>query len=97
LYENSALTSYTEDQYTSAVKALQYIFCKKNHNLDEYIVKVLLPEALIKICMRVYQCSKLAAEEYLKRDNKVNNYKFHPKGSAVYSPVVSSSSKNKNY
>lgn len=86
LYENSAMTSYTYDQYMSAVKALQSIFCKKNNKYDEYIVKVLLPEALIKICMRIYQCSKDAAEEFLKKNNIKNSFADYPKGSAIYSP-----------
>jgi len=80
LYSHAALTSYTLDQYTSAVKALQEIFCKKDNKADEYIVKVLLPEALIKICMRIYQCSKEAAEEYLQKNNFKNNFKEVPKG-----------------
>lgn len=63
----------------SAVKALQSIFCKKNHKYDEYIVKVLLPEALIKICMRIYQCSKDSAEEYLKKNNIQNSFADCPR------------------
>ncbi|CAF0748399.1 unnamed protein product [Brachionus calyciflorus] len=85
LYENSAMTSYTYDQYMSAVKALQSVFCKKNNKYDEYIVKVLLPEALIKICMRVYQCSKGSAEEFLQKNNIKKCFKEYPKGSVIFS------------
>lgn len=56
----------------------------KLKKLDEYIVKVALPEALIKICMRVYQCSKLAAEEYLKELNLDKKEESFPKDSAAY-------------
>ena len=86
------LNSFSYDQYMSAVKALQSVFCQ-NHNKvfrnlcfsrnfdetycifvvvlkrDEYIVKVLLPEALIKICMRIHQCSKSLAESYLQKSD----------------------------
>ena len=44
---------------------------------------MLLPEALIKICMRIYQCSKEAAEEYLQKNNFKNDFKQYPKGSIV--------------
>jgi hypothetical protein len=77
------MTSYREEQYMSCVKALQFIFCKKNNQLDEYIVKVLMPEALLKICMRVYQCSKQSAEDFLMRDNKRNNFFNCPRDSIV--------------
>jgi len=83
LYSNAALSSYTLEQYTTAVTALQSIFCKKNNKCDEYIIKVLLPEALIKICMRIYQCSKEAAEDFLQHDNFKNNFEKCPQGSAV--------------
>jgi hypothetical protein len=49
----------------AATETLQTIFCKKNHKLDDYIVKVLLPEGLIKITMRIYQCGKDLAENFL--------------------------------
>lgn len=77
------MTSYTQEQYMSAVKALQSIFCKKNNKYDEYIVKVLLPEALIKICMRVYQCGKNSAEEFLKKNNIKNSFSDRPQGSIL--------------
>ena len=69
LYENSALLCFKSDQFTSVIHALQSIFCKKNNKHDDYIVKVLLPEALIKICMRIYQCGKYSAEEFLLKNN----------------------------
>lgn len=87
LYENSRLSAYTYDQYMGAVQGLQYIFCKKDFRYNEYIVKVLLPEALIKICMRIYQCGKDAAEEFLKM-NFDKNPNLYPRGSAVYSPAT---------
>lgn len=71
----------------SAVKALQTVFCKKDHKYDEYIVKVLLPEALIKICMRIYQCGKDSAEDYLAKNNIKTSFVDYPRGSAVYSPA----------
>ena len=103
MYCNTALTSYTREQYSAAVQALQNIFCKKDNKVkykvlfinieclkfflfwkcDDYIIKVLLPEALIKICMRIYQCSKEAAEEYLQKNNFKNDFKQYPKGSIV--------------
>lgn len=83
LYSNTALNSFRSEQYTAAAKALQSIFCRKNNKFDEYIVKVLLPEALIKMCMRIYQCGKEAAEEFLQRDNFKNNFKDFPRGSAI--------------
>jgi hypothetical protein len=52
--------------------------------LDEYIVKVMLPEALIKICMRVYQCSKDAAEEYLKKNNLKSKVETAPVDSITH-------------
>lgn len=73
------MISYREEQYMSAVRALQFVFCKKNHDLDEYIVKVLLPEALVKICMQVYKCSKAAAEDYLRFDHKKTKFRQCPK------------------
>jgi len=85
LYENSAMSSYRYDQCMAAVHALQAIFCKKDYRYNEYIVKVLLPEALIKICMRIYQCSKDAAEEFLQVNNQ-NRPNAYPRGSAIYSP-----------
>jgi hypothetical protein len=82
------MTSYREDQYTAVVRVLQPLFSTKNHNRDDYIVKVLMPEALIKICMRVYQCSKESAETFLLRDNKRTNFVNYPKGSATHSPAL---------
>ena len=77
--------SYTQDQILAAVKALQSIFCKNSNKLDEYIVKVLLPEALIKICMQVYQCAKEPAEDYLKEINLKKNSETAPIGSIKFS------------
>lgn len=79
LYSNAVgLGSYTQTQISAAVEALQLIFCRNNHKLDGYIVKVALPEALIKICMRIYQCSKDAAELYLKENNLDKKKKTNP-------------------
>ncbi len=33
--------------------------------------------------MRIYQCSKEAAEEYLQKNNFKNDFKQYPKGSIV--------------
>jgi hypothetical protein len=40
LYCNTALTSYTREQYSAAVQALQNIFCKKDNkvNFDKLII-----------------------------------------------------------
>jgi hypothetical protein len=42
-------------------------------------VKVLLPEALIKICMRINQCSKEDAEDYLHKNDRKNPIDFKDK------------------
>ena len=51
------------------VRKFFYLISTTKKKRDEYIVKVLLPEALIKICMRIHQCSKLVAESYLEKYN----------------------------
>ena len=46
---------------------------------DDYVEKVLLGEALTKICMRVRECSKPIAEQFLKLEiqkHKNLNYKI---------------------
>lgn len=96
LYENTAMNNYTYDQYMSAVRALQYVFCKKDSRYNEYIVKVLLPEALIKICMRIYQCSKDSAEEFLKKNNS-KNPDARPNGSAIYASPILNSNETSGY
>ena len=53
--------------------------CKINGENDKYIVEVLLPEALVKICMRVYKCSKEEVKEFLEHDNIKNCFKCKPK------------------
>ena len=35
-----------------------------------YLGKVMLPEALIKICMTVYRCQKEEAENYLQKNDR---------------------------
>ena len=45
----------------------------------------MLPEALIKICMRIYQCSKKSAEEFLQKNNVKTIKNKYPKGSVVRS------------
>jgi hypothetical protein len=104
LYERTALTCFTEQQYKSALKALQWIFCKKDNKVTlnieyilfqfillflnsnakyvDYIIKVLLPEALIKITMRIYQCGKQAAEDYLCENTLQTAMNCVPKNSA---------------
>ncbi len=52
---------------------LRIVFFSK---YDDYLVKVLLPEALIKMCMRVYQCNKENAEEHLFYNDRDNPIEF---------------------
>lgn len=69
LYQNGACCSYTPEQQLQASKTLESIFCRNDKRYVDYVCKVLLPESLIKICMRVFQCAKPEAEEYLHRNN----------------------------
>jgi len=73
---NAATGGYSHDQYMTATYALRSVFCKSGNKYDDYIVKVLLPEALIKICMRIHQCSKDDAEEFLQKCNTRNAVEF---------------------
>ena len=71
LYSSITFTSFQQSQFLAICNLFKSVFCtnKKNtvtnHKLDEYIFKVLLPEALIKICMFMYESDKENAEEYL--------------------------------
>ncbi|XP_061174037.1 uncharacterized protein LOC133183101 [Saccostrea echinata] len=54
---------FTEDQLDVVMETLMSIFCKKHHKYLEYIMKVLLPETLIKIYMDHHNVSHDRAEE----------------------------------
>ncbi|OWF46994.1 uncharacterized protein LOC110454907 [Mizuhopecten yessoensis] len=44
---------FTDEQQDVVMEALMSIFCKKNHGFLDYVMKVILPEVLIKIYMEV--------------------------------------------
>lgn len=54
---------FTEEQLDVVMETLMSIFCKKHHKYLEYIMKVLLPEALIKIYMNFHKMSHKEAED----------------------------------
>jgi len=92
LYFHTALANYSHEQHMAVVRGLRVIFLRGNkspYEINDYIVKVLMPEALIKICMRIYQCSKQAAEDYLEvRQDRFYpaNVEVVPRGSANKPP-----------
>ncbi|CAC5380429.1 unnamed protein product [Mytilus coruscus] len=53
---------FTEEQQDIVMETLMSIFCKKHHKYLEYVMKVLLPEMLIKIHMAVHSVSHRESE-----------------------------------
>ncbi|VDI06762.1 Hypothetical predicted protein [Mytilus galloprovincialis] len=53
---------FTEEQQDIVMETLMSIFCKKHHKFMEYVMKVLLPEMLIKIHMAVNSVSHRESE-----------------------------------
>ncbi|XP_060070538.1 uncharacterized protein LOC132550485 [Ylistrum balloti] len=47
------LSLFTDEQQDIVMEALMSIFCKKDHGFLDYVMKVMLPEMLIKIYMNV--------------------------------------------
>jgi hypothetical protein len=77
LCSKTLLACFREEQYMAAVRAFKSVFCQNHNRRDDYIVKVLLPESLIKICMRIHQCSKVKAEVFLEGTSKVTFKQFN--------------------
>ncbi|KAK3595552.1 hypothetical protein CHS0354_021661 [Potamilus streckersoni] len=48
---------FNEEQYDLVMETLMSIFCKKDHKYLDYLLRVLLPEMLIKIYMEVHGTS----------------------------------------
>ncbi|XP_071800237.1 uncharacterized protein [Asterias amurensis] len=53
---------FTEDQVDCIMTELMKVYCAKHNRFLEYLSKVLLPEALTKICMDVLHLSQEAAQ-----------------------------------
>ncbi|XP_041353431.1 uncharacterized protein LOC121371534 [Gigantopelta aegis] len=56
---------FTEEQQDVVMETLMSIFCKKHHRYLDYIMKVLLPEILIKILMEMKELSHNEADTLL--------------------------------
>ncbi|XP_013412165.1 uncharacterized protein LOC106174933 isoform X2 [Lingula anatina] len=69
-HNQASLCVYLESQNDAVMETLIQIFCKKHNKYLDYLMKVLLPEALIKIYMDVHQVGHAAAEEALRAATK---------------------------
>lgn len=69
LYGNAAFLNFDQSQFSTITNLFKQLFNMRRtlkFEITEYIVQVLLPESLIKICIFLYDCDKENAEIYLK-------------------------------
>ncbi|CAH1791877.1 unnamed protein product, partial [Owenia fusiformis] len=57
---------FYEEQHEVVIEQLMAIFCKTNFTLLDYILKVLLPEMLVKIYMDVKHSTHDEAEQFME-------------------------------
>ncbi|WAR19415.1 hypothetical protein MAR_001253 [Mya arenaria] len=74
---NSRIGSYTDEQVDTVMEALINIFCKRHNKYLDYLMKVLLPEMLVKIYMDIHNTSHEASEQILAHDCNPKLYKTH--------------------
>ncbi|XP_052809490.1 uncharacterized protein LOC128237955 [Mya arenaria] len=68
---NSRICSYTDEQVDTVMQALENIFCKQDNKYLDYLLRVLLPEMLVKIHMDIHHTSHVVSEQIMAHD-------FHP-------------------
>ncbi|XP_033735150.1 uncharacterized protein LOC117323803 isoform X3 [Pecten maximus] len=64
------LSLFTDEQQDVVMEALMAIFCKKDHGFLDYVMKVMLPEILIKIYMEVTGLDHDEVDEIMARGGK---------------------------
>ncbi|XP_053400290.1 uncharacterized protein LOC128557215 [Mercenaria mercenaria] len=69
---NSRLGQYTEEQVDTVMESLIAIFCKRHHKYLDYIMKVLLPEMLIKVHMDIHSTSHEESERSIASKQKTS-------------------------
>ncbi|XP_072024038.1 uncharacterized protein [Amphiura filiformis] len=57
---------FTDEQQDMIIRALIRVFCRKHNHYFDYVTKVLLPEALAKICMEIQGVTHPEAEKFLR-------------------------------
>jgi hypothetical protein len=79
LYLNCLTTNFSHEQVAAVGGAFQTIYINSSNlrnqsTINDYIVQVLVPEGLIRVCMWYYKVSYKRAEHYLEIDQKKTNF-----------------------
>ncbi|XP_052276261.1 uncharacterized protein LOC127875320 isoform X2 [Dreissena polymorpha] len=68
---NSRIARFTDEQVEAVMETLQALFCKRHTKYLDYLIKVLLPEVLVKIHMDIHKTNHEESEKLLA-------HAFHP-------------------
>ncbi|XP_050407631.1 uncharacterized protein LOC126822670 isoform X2 [Patella vulgata] len=64
------LELFTDEQHDVVMETLMEMFCKKHHKYMDYLLKVLLPEVLVKIYMEVKGTTHQETERIMKSPHR---------------------------